>query len=373
MDINWTPQQSMLRRMVSEFTDKEIAPYDMAIDRDGQYPAGLMTKLVQTGFLGLPLPESFGGAGFDPEITADVIRRVAVGNASVAVTLEGHYKTIEQLLKFGTDTLKARYLPTANKRIFAYAMTESTGGSNHINIQSTARRDGDDWLISGNKIMITNGGLAEVYAVLVKTAPEELSVFVVDKDMPGFSFGKREDFIGLRGVPAGEIFLDNVRVPADHLLGHLGDGPMLGDVAHDDARILMGAVLTGIMEHALAIATDYANERIAVKQPIANLQSIQRKIADIAIGKETTKLLYERAALLKANGRPYAEEAAMAKAYGSRTAVSACDDALQILAGYGFSRDYPLAHLICDARAMEIAEGTVEKMRTAIARAELAK
>lgn len=373
MDINWTPQQNMLLRMVSEFTDKEVAPFDMQIDREGQYPAGLMDKLTATGFLGLMLPREYGGAGFDPEITAEVVRRVAVGNASVAVTLEGHYKTVDQFLKFGTEALKAKYLPTASDRIFAYSMTESTGGSNHMAIQTTARRDGDDWVISGNKIMITNGGLAEVYAVLVKTAPDELSVFVVDQDMPGFSFGKQEDFIGLRGVPVGEIVLDEVRVSNDHLLGKLGDGPMLGDVAHDDARILMGAVLTGIMEHALAVATDYANERQAGAGTIGDLQSIQRKIADIAMGKETTKLLYQRAALLKANNRPYSEEATMTKAYGSRTAVAACDDALQVLAGYGYSREYPLAHLIMDARAMEIAEGTVEKMRTAIAKAELNK
>ncbi len=373
MAFNWTPQQNMLLRMVSEFTDKEVAPFDMQIDRDGRYPDGLFQKMVETGFLGIMLPREYGGAAFDPEITAEVIRRMAVGNASAAVTLEGHYKTVDQILKFGTDALKREYLPSATKRIFAFSMTESTGGSNPMGIQTTAKRAGDDWVISGNKIMITNGGLAEVYCVLVKTAPDELSVFLVDKDMPGFSFGKQEDFIGLRGVPVGEIVLDNVRVSADHLLGKLGNGIMIGDSAHDDARILMGAALTGIMEHALQVAADYANERKAGDGTIGQMQSIQRKIADIAMGKETTKLLYQRAALLKANNQPYSEEATMAKAYGSRTAVSACDDALQVLAGYGYSREYPLAHLIMDARAMEIAEGTVEKMRSAIAIAELSK
>lgn len=373
MDLNWTPQQNMLLRMVGEFTDNEIAPYDMQIDRDGKYPAGLFQKLVDTGFLGLMLPKEYGGAEFDPEITAEVIRRMAVGNASAAVTLEGHYKTLDQIIKFGNQRLKDDYLPTAAKRIFAFSMTESTGGSNPLGIQTTAKRSGNGWVLNGNKIMITNGGLAEVYCVLVKTAPEELSVFVVDKDMPGFSFCKQEDFIGLRGVPVGEIVLSDVHVDNDHLLGKVGDGPMLGDSAHDDARILMGAALTGIMEHALQVATDYAMERKALSTPIGQLQSIQRKLADITMGKETTKLLYQRAAALKLAVRPYSEEATMTKAYGSRTAVAACDDALQVLAGYGYSREYPLAHLMMDARAMEIAEGTVEKMRGQIATAELAK
>lgn len=373
MELNWTPQQNMLLRMVGEFTNQEVAPYDMQIHADGHYPEGLLDKMIGTGFLGLMLPRQYGGADFDPEITAEVVRRMAQGNASAAVTLEGHYKTVEQIIKFGAQSLQDKYLPTATSHIFAFGMTESSGGSNPMGIQTTARKVGDHWVISGNKIMITNGGLATVYCVLAKTAPDELSVFVVDSSMPGFSFGKQEDFIGLRGVPVGEIVLDEVTVPADHLLSQQGDGMLVGDSAHDDARILMGAALTGIMEHALDVATDYANERKAIDVPIGHLQSIERKLADIAIGKETTKLLYQRAAALKVAGQSYSEEAAMAKAYGSRTAVSACDDALQVLAGYGYSREYPLAHLILDARAMEIAEGTVEKMRSAIAQSELNK
>ncbi len=319
------------------------------------------------------LPEEFGGAGFGPEITAAVIERIAQGNASVAVTLEGHFKTLDQFLKYGTSALKAKYFPTAGERIFAFSMTEASGGSNPMGIQTTAVRQGDGWLLNGNKVMITNGGLAEVYAVLAKTAPDELSVFVVDKDMPGFQFGKQEDFIGLRGTPVGEIVLTDVYVPADNLLGKVGDGPMLGDSAHDDARILMGAVLSGIMTHALNLSVTYAKERKALDVPIGQLQIIQHKLANIAMSRDTTQLLYERAAYLKATQQPYSEAATMTKAYGSRTAVAAGDDALQIYGGYGYSREYPLAHLIADARALEIAEGTVEKMESAIALAELGK
>jgi len=365
--------EKLLLQMVDDYTEREISPEDMPMDAAGDFPAGFIQKLTDTGFLGLMLPQEFGGAGFGPEVTAAALNHIARGNASTAVTLEGHFKTIDQILKFGTPALQQELLPSANDRIFAFSMTEASGGSNPMGIGSTATREGDHWVLNGDKIMITNGGLAQVYCVLVKTAPHELSVFVVDQDMPGFSFGKREDFIGLRGTPVGEIVMDHIIVDNDHLLGKVGDGGRIGDSAHDDARILMGAVLTGIMEHDLKIATDYAKERKAGDQPLTALQVTHRKVADIALRKETTKLLFEKAAQLKANGQPYSEEAAMAKAYGSRAAVAAGDDTLQILAGYGYSREYPVEHLIRDARAMEIAEGTVEKMRSAIATAEFNK
>ncbi len=171
-----------------------------------------------------------------------------------------------------------------------------------MGIQATAKRVAGGWLLNGNKVMITNGTLAEVYCVLVKTGDQELSVFVVDKDMPGFAFGKRENFIGLRGTPIGEIFLTDVRVADDHLLGQVGQGGVIGDHAHDDARILMGAVLSGIMQHALSLAAKYANERTALGTPIGQMQAIQRKLADIKINQETTQLLWERAAFAKRRG-----------------------------------------------------------------------
>lgn len=270
MAKQWTPQEQMLLRMTSEFTANEIAPLDLQIDHAGRYPDGLFEQVVATGFLSLMLPNEFGGAGFGPEVTAEVVRRVAEGNASMAATLEGHYKTVYQMLKYGTPALQAKYFSTAGQRIFGFGMTEPTGGSNPMSIRTTAVRQGSDWVLNGNKIMITNGGLAEVYCVLAKTGPQELSVFVVDQDMPGFAFGKRENFIGLRGTPVGEIFMNDVRVSDDYLLGQVGQGGEIGDSAHDDARILMGAVLTGIMDHALGLATSYAKERKAGSTPIGS-------------------------------------------------------------------------------------------------------
>ncbi len=366
MDQKQTSKEILLR-MVKSFTENEVAPYDMEIDQTRSYVNDLLNKIKKYDFLSTMLPKEYGGAGFDGETTAAMINEIARGNASLAVTLEGHFKSIDQIVKYGNKSLQEEYLPQAKSRIIAFSMTEPSGGSNPLGITSHAEHVGNKWIINGDKIMITNGGLAEIYCVLVKTAPKELSFFVVDKDMEGFEFGKRENFLGLTGAPVGEIVMNNIEVDENHLLGKVGMGKEIGDSAHNDARVLMGAVLTGIMEHELNIVTDYATHRKALDTPIIQMQAIQRKIADIAVAKETTKLLYQKAAWLKDHGQDYEEEAAMAKAYGSRSAVKSGDNALQILGGYGYSLDYPVEHLIRDARAMEIAEGTVEKMRTTIA------
>lgn len=366
MDQNKTSKEILLR-MVKSFTENEVAPFDMEIDHTRSYVNDLLNKIKETDLLSTMLPKEYGGAGFGGSTTAEMINEIARGNASLAVTLEGHFKSIDQIVKFGNQALKDEYLPQAKSRIIAFSMTEPSGGSNPLGINSHAEHVGDKWIINGDKIMITNGGLAEIYCVLVKTAPEELSFFIVDKDMEGFEFGKQENFLGLTGVPVGEIVMNNIEVDENHLLGKVGMGKEIGDSAHNDARVLMGAVLTGIMEHELDIVTDYATHRKAIDTPIIQMQGIQRKVADIAIAKETTKLLYQKAAWLKDNRQDYEEEAAMAKAYGSRSAVKSGDDALQILGGYGYSLDYPVEHLIRDARAMELAEGTVEKIRTEIA------
>lgn len=362
MSVNLTKPQMMLHQMVTDFADKKVKPFDMQIDKDRDYPKELWEGIVNTGFLGLTVPEEFGGAEFDAIASSQTVYDLAVRNASIAFTLEGHYKTVDQVIKYATPALKEKYLPQANHRIFGFSSTEPQGGSNIMGNTANAVKEGEKWILNGNKTMITNGGLAEVYCVLLKTSPNELSCFLVDEDMPGFKHGKREEFIGMNGTPVGEIFLENVVVTEDHLLGKLGQGVEIGDQAHYDARILMGAIAAGIAEHALTIAVDYAKQREAIDTPIIQLHSIQTKITEIAIAKENAQLLYQEAAKLKVEGKPYAKVATMAKSYGSRASVIAADHALQVLGGYGYSREYPVEHLIRDARALQIAEGSLEKM-----------
>jgi alkylation response protein AidB-like acyl-CoA dehydrogenase len=368
MSIKLTEPQIMLHQMVTDFTDKEVKPLDILIDKERNYPTELWDKLVNTGFLGLTIPEEYGGAGFDVVASSQTIYDFAVRNASMAFTLEGHYKTVDQVLKYATPELKEKYLPQANHRIFGFSSTEPQGGSNVMGLTAKAVKEGDKWILNGNKTMITNGGLAQVYCVLLKTAPSELSCFLVDEDMPGFKHGKREEFIGMSGTPVGEIFLENVSVGEEHLLGTIGQGKEIGDNAHYDARISMGAIAAGITQHALTIAVDYAKEREVQGNPITELYSIQEKITEIAIAKENTQLLYQEAAKLKIADKSYAKVATMAKSYGSRASYRAADQALQVLGGYGYSKEYPVEHLIRDARALQLAEGSLEKMMIEIAK-----
>lgn len=368
MSIKLTNSQVMLHQMVTDFADKEVKPLDMLIDKKGDYPTELWEKFVNTGFLGITVPEEYGGAEFDVIASSQTVYDLAIRNASIAFTLEGHLKSVDQILKYATDELKGKYLPQANHRVFGFSSTEPQGGSNVMGFTAKAVKEGDKWILNGNKTMITNGGLAEVYCVLLKTSPTELSCFLVDEDMPGFKHGKRENFIGMNGTPIGEIFLENVVVSEDHLLGTIGQGKEIGDNAHYDARISMGAIAAGITEHALMIAVDYAKEREVQGNPITELYSIQEKITEIAIAKENTQLLYQEAAKLKVAGKPYAKVATMAKSYGSRASYTAADQALQVLGGYGYSKEYPIEHLTRDARALQLAEGSLEKMMIEIAK-----
>ncbi|WP_414839140.1 acyl-CoA dehydrogenase family protein [Carnobacterium sp. TMP28] len=368
MSIELTQPQVMLHQMVVDFTDKEVEPLDILIDKERNYPTELWDKMIDTGFLGLTIPEEYGGAGFDVIASSQTIYDFAVRNASMAFTLEGHYKSVDQVLKYATDELKEKYLPQANHRIFGFSSTEPQGGSNVMGHTAKAVKEGDKWILNGNKTMITNGGLAQVYCVLLKTSPTELSCFLVDEDMPGFKHGKRENFIGMNGTPVGEIFMENIVVSEEHLLGTIGQGVEIGDNAHYDARISMGAIAAGITEHALAIAVDYAKQREVKGAPITQLYSIQEKMTEIAIAKENTQLLYQEAARLKVAGKSYAKVATMAKSYGSRASYAAADHALQVLGGYGYSQEYPVEHLIRDARALQLAEGSLEKMMIEIAK-----
>lgn len=368
MSIEFTGADKMLQQMIIDFSDKEVKHLDMLIDKMGKYPEELWNKVIENGLLGLIIPKEYGGAGFDPQAEASFIYEIAKRNASLAFTLEGHYKSVNQIMKYGNDYIKNKYLKEGVTRIIGFASTEPQGGSNVMGLEGNAIKEGDTWILNGNKAMITNGNLAEIYCVLLKTSKEKLSCFVIDKDMKGFKYGKQEEFIGMRGTPVGEIFLENIKVDDNHLLGNIGDGILIGDNAHYDARINMGAIAAGITKHALEIVLEYGKERKAIDKPIVELYSIQEKITEIAIAHENTKLLYEEAAKLKILNKPYAKVATMAKSYGSRSAFISCDHALQTLGGYGYSKEYPVEHLLRDSRALQIAEGSLEKMVIEIAK-----
>ncbi len=364
--------ETKLLQAVQQLADKDVAPFDLQIDRQAKLPNGLFQKIVDLGLLRAKIPKEYGGLDVSAQTAGKIVNILAKANASVGVMLEGHYKSCDQLAKYGTDAAKKRYFAWGAQAILGFSNTEPEGGSDPSKHQSYAVEKDGRWIINGDKVMITNGTLAQVYSVNVKTGPDEYSVFIVDKGMPGFSFGYVEKFIGLRGIPCGEVVMNQIEVGPENMLGKRGQGLEIANNAHDDARYLMGAVLTGIQEHALDIAKNYAAKRKSGNTLLKDMQVTQYKISKIATNKELTRLVYEEAARRKDAGLPYMEQSAMAKCFGSKAAVESCDLTLQIMGGYGYSAEFSPEHLVRDARAMEIAEGTIEKMYTEISNAEMA-
>ncbi|GHV97065.1 hypothetical protein lacNasYZ03_12910 [Lactobacillus nasalidis] len=364
--------ETELLQAVQQLADKDVAPFDLQIDRQAKLPNGLFQKIVDLGLLKAKIPKEYDGLDVSAMTAGKIVNILAKANASVGVMLEGHYKSCDQLAKYGTEAAKKRYFAWGAQAILGFSNTEPESGSDPSKHQSYAVEKDGRWIINGDKVMITNGTLAQVYSVNVKTGPDEYSVFIVDKGMPGFSFGYVEKFIGLRGIPCGEVVMDQIEVGPENMLGKRGQGLEIANNAHDDARYLMGAVLTGIQEHALDIAKNYAAKRKSGNTLLKDMQVTQYKITKIATNKELTRLVYQEAARLKDAGLPYMEQSAMAKCFGSKAAVESCDLTLQIMGGYGYSAEFAPEHLIRDARAMEIAEGTLEKMYTEISNAEMA-
>ncbi len=370
MLFEFTEEQKMMQRMVREFTENEIKPLDAVMDKEG-FHHELWDKIKENGFLGVPFPEKYGGGDGDPITSAIVIREIARGSASVALTLDAHWLAADTILYHGTEEQKEKYLyRAATDTIFAFALTEPVAGSDAAGIQSTAVLDGDEWVLNGTKAWITNGGVSGVYIVLAKTDETKgargISAFIVEDGTPGFSVGKTEDKMGMRGSNTTELILDDVRVPKENLLGKEGEGFKIAMIALDGARISIGAIATGLSEAAFEIAKDYANQRHAFGKPIAKFQAIQFKLADMAIGIRNTELATFDAAKMKAEGKRHTLEAAMVKVYGAETAMKVCKDAIQVLGGNGYSKDYHVERYLRDAKLLEIGEGASEVLRMVI-------
>lgn len=370
MNFEFTEEQIMIRDMVREFTQREIEPLDEELDQKG-FSHELYEKMKATGLMGIHFPEQYGGAGGDAVTSALAIHEIAKGSASIALFLDAHWLAADTILYHGTDAQKEKYLPiAANEGIFAFALTEPVAGSDAAGIQTTAIKEGDEWVLKGSKAWITNAGVADVCVVLAKTDPEVgakgITAFIVQKDTPGFSVGKKENKMGMRGTNTAELILEDVRVPDENLLGEIGGGFKIAMIALDGARISIGAIAAGLAEHAMNIAKEYANHRIAFGKPIAKLYAIQEKIANMAIGIQATQLMTYDAARLKASGKRHTKEAAMVKVFGSEMCSKTCAEAIQTLGGYGYSKEYHVERLLRDAKLLEIGEGTSEILRMVI-------
>lgn len=375
MNFQFTEEQQMMRKMVRDFAGKEIAPF-VPIMEQGVFPREVLKKMGELGLMGIPIPTKYGGAEMDFISYILAIHEISKVSATVGVILAVHTSVgTNPILYFGTEEQKQKYLPklAAGEYLGAFALTEPGSGSDAGSLKSRAVRQGDEYVINGSKVFITNGGEADTYIVFASTNPEAgtrgISAFIVEKDTPGLIVGKDEHKMGLLGSRTVQLTFEDMKVPVENLLGEEGQGFKVAMANLDVGRIGIGAQSLGIAEAALECATDYAKERYQFGKPIAAQQGLGFKIADMATSVEAARLLVYRAASLRAQGLPCGKEASIAKLFASKTAVEVAIEGVQVLGGYGYTKEYPAERFFRDAKICEIYEGTSEIQRLVISRA----
>ncbi len=375
MDFELSEEQRMIRDTVREFAQAEVAPRARDVDETGRFPRENFERMAALGLMGLPIPEKYGGAGADTLSYALAVEEISAACGSTGLTYAAHVSLVcSPLYYFGTEAQKQKYLvPLAQGEHFgAFGLTEPQSGSDAAGLRTTAVREGDNWVINGQKMWITSGAIADTLIVAAVTDPERgahgVSNVIVEKGTPGFTAGKNEPKMGLKGSITSQLFFENCRVPAENILGDPTEGFVQFMKTLDGGRISIGAMALGLGRAALEAAIAYAKERHAFGQSIANFQAIQWMIADSSTELEAARLLLYQAAALKDAGKRYTKEAAMAKLFASEAAERACFRAIQIHGGYGYSREYPVERYYRDNRLTEIGEGTSEIQRLVIAR-----
>ncbi|MEI4801078.1 acyl-CoA dehydrogenase [Bacillus sp. NPDC077411] len=375
MNFQFTEEQQMMRKMVRDFAGKEIAPFVPTMEQ-GVFPREVLKKMGELGLMGIPIPAKYGGAEMDFISYILAIHEISKVSATVGVILAVHTSVgTNPILYFGTEEQKQKYLPklAAGEYLGAFALTEPSAGSDAGSLKSRAVRQGDEYVINGSKVFITNGGEADTYIVFASTNPEAgtrgISAFIVEKNTPGLIVGKDEHKMGLLGSRTVQLTFEDMKVPAENLLGEEGQGFKVAMANLDVGRIGIGAQSLGIAEAALECATDYAKERHQFGKPIAAQQGLGFKLADMATAVEAARLLVYRAASLRAQGLPCGKEASIAKLFASKTAVEVAVEGVQVLGGYGYTKDYPAERFFRDAKICEIYEGTSEIQRLVISRA----
>ena len=365
-------EQKDLVAMAHDFCEKEIKPFAAEWDREGTFPLETYRKAMEIGFHCLEIPEEFGGGGLDYISVAAVMEEFSKYDLGFATTLTGTTLSLKPVLMHGTPEQKKLYADViVNGGLGAFALTEADAGSDAAACRTTAVRDGDEYVLNGTKCFITNSTYADIFVVFASVdrslGVKGLSAFIVERNRPGFSVDKHEDKMGIRSSNTASLVFDNVRIPADHLLGKEGEGFKIAMQTLDLARPMVGACAVGVAQRALDEAVKYAKERICFGKPIAKLQAIQFMLADMAIGTETARQMVVHAINLYEAHVPFSEEAAIAKCYAGDVAYKNAGDAIQILGGYGYSREYPVEKLLRDAKILQIYEGTNQVQRVVIA------
>ncbi len=378
MDFELTDEQELIREAVREFAETEVAPIAAELDRDHRFPHELLPKMADLNLMGMPFPEKMGGAGADEVSYVIAIEELSRACASTGVIVSAHTSLATwPIYKFGTPAQHERYLHdmASGRRLGAFALTEPAAGTDAGAGTCTAILSGDEYVLNGSKIFITNAPFAEVYIVFAKTDPAKgtrgMSAFIVEKNTPGFSVGEAEHKLGIRGSSTPPLYFSDCHIPKDALLDGEGYGFKVAMQTLDGGRIGIAAQALGIAQAALDASVAYAKERVQFGKPIADLQAIQWMIANMATEIDAARLLVYRAASCIDNDRPYSTEGAMAKLFASETATRVAGKAIQIHGGYGYTESYPVERNWRDAKITEIYEGTSEVQRMVIARSAL--
>ncbi|HSJ37419.1 MAG TPA: acyl-CoA dehydrogenase [Planococcus sp. (in: firmicutes)] len=374
MDLHFTDEQKMMRNMVRDFAREEITPFIEKME-EGEFPREILKKMAGLGLMGITAPEKYGGSEMDFISYITAIHELSKASGVIGVILSVHTSVgTNPILNFGTEEQIAQYVPklASGEYLGAFCLTEPGAGSDAGSLKTRAVRDGDDFVLNGSKVFITNGGEADTYIVFASTKPESgsrgISAFIVEKDYPGLVIGKDEKKMGLHGSRTVQLTFDNMRVPADNLLGEENKGFSIAMANLNVGRIGIAAQALGIAEAAYEYSVAYAKEREQFGKRISQQQGIAFKLADMATQVEAAKLLVYNAASLYSEGKNCNKEASMAKLYASKAAMNVAIEAIQVYGGYGYTKDYPVERLFRDAKVTEIYEGTSEIQQIVISK-----
>lgn len=380
MNFKLTPDHEAIIADVKAFAKKEIAPLAAEIDSESKFPAEIIKKMAELGYMGINIPEEYGGSGLDDVYKVLVVREIAKYCASTAEILAVQSLVNDIIIRKGTEEQKKKYLPMVNEgKLGAFALTEAGAGSDAGAVRTKAISDGDNYIINGSKCFISNMGPDEGdFVILIAlTDPSAgmkgMSAIIVDRGTPGFSIGKVEDKMGIRGAAVSELIFEDCVVPKTNLVGKEGEGFKIAMSALDGGRIGIAAQALGIAEAAIEASVEYSKQRNQFGKPVSALQGIQWYLADMATRTEAAKLLILQAADMRSRGENVTKEAAMAKYYASENAVYVTDRAVQIHGGYGYMKDYPIERMYRDARITPLYEGTSEVQKMVISRAVIGK
>jgi butyryl-CoA dehydrogenase len=374
MDFDLDEQQLMIRKMAREFAEKEIKPVASEFDQNASFPSEIVRKLGELGFMGMMVPEEYDGAAMDTVSYAIAVEEISRADASTGVTMSvNNSLCCQPILDYGNEAQKKKYLPplAQGEKLGAFSITEPEAGSDAGNVQTTAVKDGDHYVINGTKVFVTNGGKADVIVLFAATDKEAkargISGFIVEKGTPGFKAGKKEDKMGMRGADTSELIFEDCKVPAENLLAKEGMGFKIALATLDGGRIGIAAQAVGIGQACLEAAIEYSKQRKQFGRSICEFQAIQWILANMATDIDAARFLTYRAAFLKDKGARFTKEAAEAKLFASEAAVRAAINAVQVHGGYGYMKEYDVERYFRDSKLTEIYEGTSEVQRLVIA------